>query len=151
MGKKIILGLAAAVLLFIGAGLIWGEDTTQTNTANEQPQTTDMSPIANDLDGEVQKAISRQSSDNVVVLDVRTDAEWNEQHAEGAVHWNVEKIKAGQMPPIAKDKEIYVYCRTGNRAQQAIAIMQENGFEDLTNIRGMTDWVAAGGPTESGI
>ncbi len=112
----------------------------------------DMSPVAADLGGAVSEAISRQSEENVVVLDVRTDEEWNESHAKDAVHWGLEEhISQGELPELDKDAEIYVYCQSGVRAAEAIKIMQDAGFTNLTNIRGLEDWVAGGGETVAGV
>ncbi len=130
-------------------------NTAQTdNSGSTEPSETveDMSVIPEDLDAEIAKAMERQSQDNVFVLDVRTDEEWNESHATGAVHWGLEEhLKQDELPDIDKDAEIYVYCRTGNRSGQAIKIMQTAGYTNLVNIGGLDDWVAADGATTSGI
>jgi len=115
-------------------------------------QEEDMTTVPDNLEQVVTKAIERQSLDNVYIVDVRTDQEWNEKHAQDAVHWGlVEHLEEGQMPPIEKDAEIYVYCRTGNRAGQAIKIMQENGYTNMTNIASLDDWIEAGGATSKGV
>jgi hydroxyacylglutathione hydrolase len=111
-----------------------------------------MSPIVENLDSVIKDVIKEMESENVVVLDVRTDREWNELHAEGAIHYGLEEfLQKGDLPDIDKNTKIYVYCRTGVRAAQAIRILQEAGYTDLKNIRGINDWVRNGGPTVTGI
>ncbi len=64
-----------------------------------------------------------------VVLDVRTIAEWNEGHSEGAKHIvlntipeNVEEIKSWDKPVIA-------VCRSGGRSGQATEFLQGHGVD----------------------
>ena len=145
-----VVGLAVLASAVVGIVVLSG-DSNETSTASES-QTSDMSAMPADLQGAIERAIARQSMENVYVLDVRTDAEWNEEHAAGAVHWGlVEHLENGEMPDIPLDAEIYVTCRSGNRAGQAIKIMQDAGFTNLTNIGGLTDWVSAGGATATGV
>ncbi len=148
---KILMVVGVLVILLTGA-IVLSQDEDSSPSADNSASVVDMSVIPDDINAEVTKAISRQSMANVVVLDVRTDEEWNELHATDAVHWGlVEHLENGEMPPLGQDMEIYIYCRSGNRAGQAIKIMQEAGYTNLTNIVGLDDWVAADGPTTSGV
>ncbi len=90
----------------------------------------------------------RDLANGAVVLDVRTDQEWQEGHAAGATHFELARLQAGELPDIPKDQTIYVYCKSGGRAGQAKAILEQNGFTNVVNIGGLTDWEAAGGPLE---
>jgi len=150
MPKNIVVGLVVAFLIMGGAiFIVTGSDPSAPDSTM---LSVDMSKIASNLDEEIQNAMSRQSMPNVVVLDVRTDAEWAESHATDAVHWGLaEKLDKGQLPPLGKNMEIYVYCRSGARAEVAIKQLQEAGYTNLTNIRGLSDWVAADGATTSGF
>ncbi len=165
MNRKTITQLSAGLLAMALAVSACSSELTSSQPTDSTPAETDsskpsealdsvedMSAIPEDLDAEIAKAMERQSLDDVFVLDVRTDEEWNESHATGAVHWGLEEqLKQGQLPDIDKDAEIYVYCRTGNRSGQAIKIMQEAGYTNLVNIRGLEDWEAANGETTSGV
>ena len=81
----------------------------------------------------------------IVLLDVRRDEEWQAGHAEGAIHWDLAKLEAGQMPDIPKDAEVQIYCRTGNRAGTARGIMLQNGWQKVANLGGLSDWERMGG------
>lgn len=94
---------------------------------------------------EIQDAIKEVANGDAVLLDVRRDDEWAEGHAEQAVHFDSAKIEAGELPDIPKDKKIYVYCKSGGRAGKSATIMQNNGFADVHNLGGLTDWLSAGG------
>ena len=80
-----------------------------------------------------------------VIVDVRRDDEWAAGHADRAVHWELAKLEAGQMPDIPKDKKIYTYCAAGKRAGQAADILKANGWTDVHNLGGLPDWKEAGG------
>lgn len=157
--KTTIIGLIVAVLLVVGGFFIFtpssnnnGANNSSSSVSDTNSKAVDMSQIPADLDAAVKSAVERQHLDNVYVIDVRTPAEWEAGHADGAVLWGLaEKLDKGELPQIDKDAEIYVYCRSGNRAGQAIRILQDAGFTNLTNIRSYNDWVAAGGPTATGL
>ena len=74
---------------------------------------------------------------NVVVLDVRTAAEFAEGHLERAINIDyhqsdfVEKAKA----TLPLDKMIAVYCRSGRRSAGAAGKLGEDGYK-LVNLKG---------------
>lgn len=63
------------------------------------------------------------------VMDVRTPTEWMEGHVDGAILFSVEESDfIERLQDLNPEGDYFVYCRTGNRAGQAIEIMRENGF-----------------------
>ena len=77
-----------------------------------------------------------------VFLDVRTPEEFNEGHIEGAVLINFfdENFKE-QVEALDKDKPVYIYCRSGNRSQQAGMILTQMGFQEVYDIEaGYIGW-----------
>ena len=72
------------------------------------------------------------------VIDVRTPAEFAEGHLDGAVNINWEDIGfADEVSALDKDGVYVLYCRSGNRAGQAIDAMTSMGFTNLTNAGGV--------------
>jgi rhodanese-related sulfurtransferase len=77
------------------------------------------------------------ASENVVLLDVRQP----EEHAEKSIP-NSMLIPLGELPmrlselELLRDKEIIVYCRSGNRSGQACMFLQMQGFAKPVNLRG---------------
>lgn len=73
-------------------------------------------------------------ADDVIVIDVRTPAEFASGHLEGAVNIDVQspdfEAQIAQLDPAGS---YFVYCRSGNRSGQAIDRMSSLGFTDLTN------------------
>lgn len=82
-----------------------------------------------------------ESGDEVVILDVRTAEEYEEAHIPGAVLIPNEEIRKEvleQLPDL--DKEILVYCRSGNRSAQAAKKMIEAGYTKVYDFGGIIDW-----------
>ncbi|GAA5522838.1 rhodanese-like domain-containing protein [Aliifodinibius salicampi] len=81
-----------------------------------------------------------------IVIDVRTQDEYDEGHL--AVTDRHHDLLNGdfeaRLDSLDKNKTYYLYCRSGNRSGQAAKLMIENGFENVYNIGGFEDLVAAG-------
>lgn len=80
-----------------------------------------------------------------LLLDVRTEEEWKSGHAENAVHFELARLEAGELPQVQKDAVICVYCAAGGRAEIAKSILTSKGFDNVKNIGGLRDWKLAGG------
>jgi len=75
-------------------------------------------------------------SEDTVIIDVRTPAEFASGHLDGAVNIDVQSPDfAAQIMELDPNGDYFVYCRSGNRSGQAIAQMNQMGFngENLTN------------------
>ena len=84
-----------------------------------------------------------QNDTNAVLLDVRTDEEIEEGMIPNAVHLDFYQGQdfINALESLDKTKNIYVYCRSGNRSGQACLIMKQLGFENTFNlIGGMNEW-----------
>ena len=69
------------------------------------------------------------ASDFAAVIDVRTVEEWNSGHLEGAVLIGIADADfREQLSTLDPAADYYIYCRSGNRAGQAIDIMRDMGF-----------------------
>jgi phage shock protein E len=75
------------------------------------------------------------ASDFAAVIDVRTVEEWNSGHLEGAVLIGIADADfRQQLEALDPAADYYIYCRSGNRAGQAIDIMRDMGFSgELVN------------------
>ncbi len=86
--------------------------------------------------------VSGLDTTDALIIDVRTEAEFSEEHLPGALHMNVnqpdfkEKIQL-----LSKDKPVLVYCRSGGRSMKAAELMEELGFKAIYNLEGgMIAW-----------
>ena len=75
---------------------------------------------------------------DVLIIDVRTEAEWDSGYLENAIHIPLDTIeKKITLTETDKSKEIYLYCRSGNRSGKATSILQNLGYKNVTNIGGI--------------
>ncbi len=73
----------------------------------------------------------------LVVLDVRTPAEFAEGHVPGAINIpNGELAARVAELADAKSRDIVVYCRSGVRAAQALDVLDKAGFKRLFHLQG---------------
>jgi rhodanese-related sulfurtransferase len=72
-----------------------------------------------------------------VVIDVRTQAEWDEGHMKNAIHIDVKspdfEKKIGDLD---KEQAYIVYCRKGGRSSKAQTVMVGEGFQETYNVVG---------------
>lgn len=77
-------------------------------------------------------------TDNAVLLDVRTKEEYSDGHVEGSVNVPLDSLSA--VESVVKDKAapLFVYCFSGARSGQAVSILKRMGYNDVTNIGGIS-------------
>ncbi len=86
----------------------------------------------------------------LIVLDVRTDAEWNGGHIDGAIHIHGGRLEEehGRVP---QDKPVAVICGSGYRSSLAASLLQRRQYKHIHNVvGGMAAWKAAGLPVVDG-
>lgn len=71
----------------------------------------------------------------MVLLDVRTDKEHAQGHIPGAVHIPLSDI-GEKVKKLKKDKDIVVFCQSGNRSIWAIKRLMGMGYKNLYNLKG---------------
>jgi len=89
---------------------------------------------------ETKEIIDQVLKKEAVLLDVRTDDEWNEDHAKEATHFDLTLLEKGDVPDIPKDKQIYTHCTSGDRGEKARQILRDVGFQNVECIGGLKDW-----------
>lgn len=94
---------------------------------------------------EARKMIDKQQ---VVVVDVRTNAEWNAGHLKNAKHIDISKPDFDtRISELKKDATVIVYCAVGGRSSRAAGILSKNGFKKVYNLDGgINAWSANGYP-----
>ena len=79
-----------------------------------------------------------QNGEEVVLLDVRTEEEYAENRLAGAILVPLQKLSVETLNDagISKDKEVYIYCRSGSRSKQAYDLMTALGYTDIKSVAG---------------
>ena len=89
---------------------------------------------------------------DVVVLDVRTEAEYAEGHIKGAVLIDYHKDdfmeRAKETLPVSKT--IAIYCRSGRRSAYAAEKLADAGYKAVNLYGGIIAWKEAGMPVTTG-
>ena len=81
------------------------------------------------------------SEDGYIILDVRTQEEYDQGHIPGAIVISHEEI-AEKAEEVLTDKEqlILVYCRSGRRSKIAAEALVELGCTSIREFGGIIDW-----------
>lgn len=88
-----------------------------------------------------EEAYNMINTQNVVILDVRTKEEFNEGYIPNAINIELNNLK-DEVSNIIEDKNstILVYCRSGNRSNQAAHILSDLGYTSVYDFGGITTW-----------
>ncbi len=79
--------------------------------------------------------------DEIIVLDVRTQEEYDSGHIEGAILIPENEIsKTAETVLTDKDAKILVYCRSGRRSAQAAEKLVELGYTSIYDFGGINSW-----------
>jgi rhodanese-related sulfurtransferase len=96
------------------------------------------------VDVSVQQGKEMIDSDEVFILDVRTQEEYDEGHIMGSTLIPVDELDR-RIKELPRDKKILVYCRTGHRSLTASEKLETDGFTQIYNMKGgITEWKNAG-------
>ncbi|OYW80521.1 MAG: hypothetical protein B7Z27_03655 [Sphingobacteriia bacterium 32-37-4] len=94
----------------------------------------------------------KMKTPGIQILDVRTAGEYQGGHFNNALqaNWLDEKEFAERVQHIDKTKPVLVYCASGVRSEEAMNWMKQNGFADVSNLRGgVSAWRIEGKPLAS--
>ena len=73
--------------------------------------------------------IQEYLSNGAVVLDVRTDEEYNEGHVAGSEHIILQTLPGKVEVVKAYEKQVIAVCRSGARSQQATDFLKQHGVD----------------------
>ena len=122
--KKLIFLLLAVMLL----------------TACGQDKENDQEAVYVNITAEEAKQIM-DSEEGYIILDVRTQEEYDEGHIPGAILIPNTEIKVRAVEELTdKDQLILVYCRSGRRSKLAAEILVELGYPNIKEFGGIIDW-----------
>ena len=123
---KRILPLFLLLLLLTGCG----------GTASNASSENDYQQISQE------EAKEMMDTQDVIILDVREQDEYDSGHIPGAVLLPVGTIDgdtaAAAIPE--KDSKVLVYCRSGNRSKTASSTLAELGYTNIYEFGGINTW-----------
>ena len=111
-----------------------------TLTACGQDKENDQGAVYVNITAEEAKKIM-DTEEGYIILDVRTQEEYDEGHIPGAVVISHEEI-AEKAEEVLTDKDqlILVYCRSGRRSKIAAEALAELGYTNIKEFGGILDW-----------
>ena len=97
-------------------------------------------------DVSVSEAKQMIENENILILDVRTQEEFDVSHIEGSTLIPVDDLGA-RIDEVPDNTRILVYCRSGRRSVIASNILLDNGHTDVHNmLGGINAWISEGYP-----
>ena len=148
MQKKYVLPI---ILLLITPIILIGCTINQPETSNQEQENVqstaspDETHTANDftipviVTGEEAREIF-ETNENVILLDVRNQDEFDELHIEGSKLIPVGQLESRLHELPDKDAIIIVYCRAGRRSAEASEILISNGYKNIYDMQTIYNW-----------
>ena len=128
--KKIILLIIIAIIIIMG--VVFRMNKKEKNIENEVViKHVSMNDIVQIM----------KENENYIILDVRTQSEYNQGHIPNAICIPNETIDENVVNKLSdKNQMILVYCRSGNRSKQAAEKLKKLGYTNLIEFGGIIDW-----------
>ena len=123
--KKLMILLLLAVMLLTACG---------------QDKENDQGAVYVNITAEEAKQIM-DKEEGFIILDVRTQEEYDQGHIPGAIVISHEEIaEKAEKVLTDKDQLILVYCRSGRRSKIAAEALVELGYTNIKEFGGIIDW-----------
>ena len=129
MGTRLITSI---VVIFIVSLLLIGCNSSGTSNSNQANNYKDISAD--------QLSSMMETNKNLLVVDVREQAEYDQGHISGALLLPTSEIES-RVKELPKDKTIALVCASGARSSQAAAYLISLGYQDVYNLSGgLSSW-----------
>ena len=124
-----------ALFLILSTLFISGCTTLNKEISSKDQESVKVSKITSE------EAKEEMNNRDVIILDVRTEDEYNSGHIENSVLIPVDDLedKAEELL-VNKEQKILVYCRSGNRSKKAADLLVEMGYTNVYDLGGIKDW-----------
>lgn len=85
-----------------------------------------------------------KATKNAIVLDVRSEGEFQSGHLVGAKNLNYNAADfTNQVTKLDKNRTYFVYCAAGVRSARAASVMRAQGFKNVIELKGgINAWLA---------
>ena len=81
-----------------------------------------------------------ESNENVILLDVRNQGEFDVEHLDGSVLIPVDQLESRLSELPDKDAVIIIYCRAGRRSALASEILVASGYTNVYDMQSIHNW-----------
>ena len=108
-------------------------------TSNSEPQHTTL-PLYNSISSEEAKRMLDED-DNVILLDVRTEAEHSVEKIPGSIVIPINELEMRILDKFSdKSTQIIIYCQGGVRSKAAVELLIDLGYTNIYDLGGIVDW-----------
>ena len=138
--KGLIFLLIISLTLFSSCSGNANTEETQNTTIDTTETSINNSLTYEQISGEEAKRLMDTETDFIIV-DARTEEEFNEGHIEGAIlipEYEISERAEKELPN--KDQLILVYCRSGRRSKIASQALADLGYTNVKEFGGIIDW-----------
>ncbi len=155
--RSIFVLLLPMTLLFVAcSGEQNGEEISGELNLTEEGTTTEDAAAADAENIEEVRTLKREldtetfreeiQSNDAVLIDVRTDREWDNGRISGSVQMNIHRHEfEEQLSAFPRDQKLYFYCASGRRTQDAMTIAERMGFHNVAHLsQGINSWQRKG-------
>jgi rhodanese-related sulfurtransferase len=134
MKKSNIPAITFSLLLALAITLAFSGCATTQDPAGEEE------PTVMNITAEEGKTMMEEDP-TIVLVDVRTQEEFIEEHIPGALLVPVDELES-LAPEMMPDKEAtyIIYCRSGNRSATAAQQLIDMGYKNIYDMGGIIDW-----------
>ena len=125
-------------ILVIATAMVLGACTSPAGQTETQASTA----VTQESTPESQGSIHQQ--EEIVPIDVRTLEEYRDGHLLGSLLIDFQEADfQEEIGKLRRDGHYGIYCRSGNRASQALEVMKAMGFKNVENLGSVDDAAAA--------
>ena len=90
---------------------------------------------------EAREIIEEDTDHEYLIVDVRTQEEYDKGHIPGAMLLPLADIREGNVDALPdKDQAMMVYCWTGRRSEDSAILLVDMGYKNVYDIGGFIDW-----------
>ena len=138
--KGLIFLLIISLILFSSCSGDVDIEKNQNTTTDTTQASINISLGYEQISGEQAKHLM-DTETNCIIIDARTEEEFNEGHIEGAIlipEYEIGERAEKELPQ--KDQLILVYCRSGRRSKIAAQALAASGYTNVKEFGGIIDW-----------
>jgi len=140
MVQKIVVGLILLVIvIFVGLTIFKPQFNLEDEPGANEVSIVEKSGEYQTITPEVAKPLI--GTEEVILIDVRTQEEYDAGHIPGSILLPVDEIEV-EISNLEEDtsKLLILYCRSGNRSKRASHMLLQKGYTNVHDLGGIMSW-----------